>query len=178
MEIREAFDADLSDVNLVENAAFGGDKEAELVRNLLSDPTASPLLSLLAYQDDKPVGHILFTSAPIANQGTNIASYLLAPLAVVPEYQKKGIGGKLIKRGLELLTAQGVDLIFVLGHPTYYPRHGFMPAGIRGFESPYPIPEEHSDAWMVQELCPGVIGSVEGKVTIATALDKEEYWRE
>ena len=96
----------------------------------------------------------------------------------MPDYQKKGIGGKLIDRGLQLLTSSGVDLVFVLGHSEYYPRHGFEPAGSLGLEAPYPIPEEHKDAWMVQALRPGLLGSLHGKVVCADALDKPEHWRE
>jgi predicted N-acetyltransferase YhbS len=72
----------------------------------------------------------------------------------------------------------GVELVFVLGHPGYYPRFGFKPAGVLGFEAPYPIPEKHADAWMVRELRAGIIGSVRGKVVCADTLSRPEYWRE
>jgi putative acetyltransferase len=83
-----------------------------------------------------------------------------------------------IEKGLRHLTKTGVDLVFVLGHPEYYPRYGFKPAGHLGFEAPYPIPDEHADAWMVQALRPGVIGSVSGKVRCADELNMPEHWRE
>ena len=66
----------------------------------------------------------------------------------------------------------------MLGHPWYYPRHGFTPAGILGFEAPFPIPEKDADAWMVQELRSGIIGTVSGKVVCCDALNKPEHWRE
>jgi putative acetyltransferase len=69
-------------------------------------------------------------------------------------------------------------LVFVLGHPDYYPRHGFEPAGPQGLDAPYPIPAAHEDAWMVLALRPGVIGKLRGRVVCADALDKPEYWRE
>ena len=178
MLIREASDSDLNDVLTVERLAFGRDEEAELVRALLSDASAKPILSLLAFKDDLAVGHILFTAAHLTNQQNTTAIALLAPLAVVPDAQKQGIGGKLIERGLQLLSRSGVDLVFVLGHPEYYPRHGFKPSGCLGLEAPYPIAHEHSDAWMVQALRPNVIGSVHGKVICADALNKPEYWQE
>jgi putative acetyltransferase len=96
----------------------------------------------------------------------------------VPDAQKQGIGGKLIRQGLELLSVSRVDLVFVLGHPEYYPRFGFTPAGRLGFEAPYPIPDKHANAWMVQALRPGVIDTASGKVICADALNKPEYWRE
>ena len=178
MYIREASDSDLNDVLSVERLAFGHDDEAELVRNLCSDPSAKPILSLLAFKGDLAVGHILFTAAHLTNNQNTTAIALLAPLAVVPDAQKQGIGGKLIKTGLELLSKSEIDLVFVLGHPEYYPKHGFQPAGCLGFETPYSIPNEHADAWMVQALRPEIIGAVFGKVICADALNKPEYWRE
>ena len=95
-----------------------------------------------------------------------------------PDSPGQGVGGHLIEEGLRRLSASGVDLVFVLGHPDYYPRHGFRPAGALGFKAPYPIPDKNADAWMVQELRPGLIGTVRGTVVCADALDKPEYWRE
>jgi putative acetyltransferase len=66
-------------------------------------------------------------------------------------------------------------LTFVLGHPEYYPRHGFKKASILGFDVPYPIPQEHADAWMVQELRSGVIGNVSGKVQCSDVLNQPEH---
>ena len=178
MHIREATDLDLNEVLLVERLAFGQDKEAELVRVLLVDPSAKPFLSLLAFKDDKAVGHILFTTACLTKTQDTALISILAPLAIVPDFQKQGIGGRLIERGLKLLSKSGIDLVFVLGHPEYYSRYGFKPAGYLGFEAPYSIPDEHADAWMVQALRPGVIGSVSGTIMCADALNKPEFWRE
>lgn len=178
MYIREAKDSDIDDVLFVERLAFGHDHEAKLVRDLLGDPSANPILSLLAWKDDRAVGHILFTKAHLANNQQTASIAILAPLAIVPDSQNQGIGGKLIQKGLELLSKSGVDLVFVLGHPGYYRRHGFKPASCLGLEASYPIPDQHIDAWMVHALRPGVIGSVCGKVICADALNKPEYWRE
>ncbi len=76
------------------------------------------------------------------------------------------------------MSESGVELVFVLGHPDYYPRHGFKPAGALGFEAPYPIPDKNANAWMVQELRTGAIDSVSGKVICADALNQPEHWRE
>jgi putative acetyltransferase len=177
MQIRQTTPIDLKDVLHVERKAFHSDKEAELTQNMLSDPTAQPLLSLLAYLEGQPIGHILFTSAHLAdNPSLNVS--LLAPLAVVPQFQRQGVGKALIKEGLEILKKADIKLVFVLGHPTYYPRSGFEPAGKHGFEAFYPIPEKDADAWMVQQLCPHIIGSVLGKVIPCKAIQKPEYWRE
>lgn len=179
--LRKTTESDLQIVLQVEKQAFGNEKGieiADLVFELLSDPSAIPLLSLLAVNDNHAIGHILFTNARLYPTKDAISAAILAPLAVIPESQSQGVGGKLIKGGLRLLSDSGVDLVFVLGHPEYYPRHGFSPAGTQGFDAPYPISENHANTWMVQELHPGVIGSVSGKVICADALNQPEHWRE
>jgi putative acetyltransferase len=177
MKIRNASDADLNDVLTVARAAFERDEEAALVRDLLDDPSAHPVFSLLAFRDNHAAGHILFTRAGIEGHPYLTAS-ILAPLAVVPEAQNQGIGGALIQHGLQALTASKIDLVFVLGYPDYYTRHGFEPAGRLGWDAPYPIPPQNADAWMVQPLRPGVLGEYRGRVICADKLDRPKYWRE
>ena len=72
----------------------------------------------------------------------------------------------------------GVELVFVLGHPSYYPRFGFQPAGVLGFEAPYPIPNENADAWMVKELEPGAIQRSQGRVECSSVLSDSKHWIE
>ncbi len=175
MTISEASATDAESVLLVEREAFGEPDVADLVADLLEDPTARPLLSLLAREGDKPVGHIMFTTARLEGSPQSSVS-ILAPLAVVPDSQGRGIGGDLIEHGIERLTKQGVDLVFVLGHPGYYPRHGFVPAIPLGLAAPYPI--SPPEAWMVRELRPGLLGQVRGTIACANALDRPEHWRE
>jgi putative acetyltransferase len=175
--VREAGDGDLEAVLSVERAAFGTDEEADLVRELMDDASAEPALSLLAVEDDVAVGHVLFTAARLEPESPATVA-ILAPLAVAPERQGRGIGGLLVRKGLELLGERGVDLVFVLGHPAYYPRHGFRPAGAIGFDAPHPIPEEHADAWMVLELSPESLERFGGTVVCADTLARPEYWRE
>jgi len=177
MFIREALNSDLDQVLSVERAAFGSDDGANLVRELIGDASAEPFVSLLAFQDGRAVGHILFTKAYLEPE-TPLSLSILAPLAVVPDAQKKGIGGKLIKYGLQVLSESGVDLVFVLGYPEYYPRYGFEPAGRLGFDATYSLPEKNADAWMVLALSPDVIGAFRGKVICADKLNKPEYWCE
>lgn len=177
MNIRETTEADLNDILLVEREAFNSHKEADLTRDLLVDPSAKPTISLLAYIEDQPVGHILFTKGHLSN-APKVEISILAPLAVVPKFQKQGIGGSLIKRGLELLSKADFDLVFVIGWPDYYPRYGFTPALKLGFEPPFPVAEKDIDAWMVQALRPNIIGLVKGKVVCCDMLNKPEHWRE
>jgi putative acetyltransferase len=177
MYIRETSDSDINDILFVERNAFNSGKEADLTRELLADPTAKPLLSLMAFIDGAPAGHILFTAAHFLD-APKIEVSFLAPLAVIPRFQRQGVGSALVKNGLEILSKLGVRLVFAVGHPEYYPRFGFTPAGKFGFGTPHPFPEEHADAWMVNVLRPDVVGSVSGKLICCEALNKPEIWRE
>lgn len=176
MQIVEASAADLEDALLVERLAFGSEEEAGLVRDLLNDPSARPLLSLLAREHGRAVGHVLFTAATIEDAAAEVTTSILAPLAVIPDRQRAGIGGQLIEHGVERLADRGVGLVFVLGHPSYYPRHGFEPATPRGLLAPYPVDPE--EAWMVRALRSGLLERTKGRVICAVAMDRPEYWRE
>jgi putative acetyltransferase len=176
VRIVEASASDLDAVLSVERAAFGDEEVVTLVRDLVEDPSACPWLSLLAWDGARPVGHIMFTAARLDGGFRETVVSILAPLAVVPDAQRKGVGGGLIASGVERLRGSGVELVFVLGHPEYYPRHAFVPAFPTGFQAPYPISPEN--AWMVRELRQGVLASVQGTVVCADAMNKPEYWRE
>ncbi|MBT3024947.1 MAG: N-acetyltransferase [Candidatus Thiodiazotropha sp. (ex Lucina aurantia)] len=181
MKIRESKEADKLGIETVHIQAFGkneGPEIAGLVNDLLKDETAFPLLSLVAIENDKIVGHVLYTNAVVTQSTESVSAQLLAPLGVIPEAQNQGVGSQLIYEGTKRLTKSGVDLIFVLGHPTYYPHYGFGTAGIIGFEAPYPIAKENADAWMVLELKKGIIGRVRGRIQCAKALNQPQYWRE
>jgi putative acetyltransferase len=181
LDIRKSTEADRGDIEKIHTTAFGeeeGPEIAELVNGLFDDKTAAPLLSLVAVEKDQIVGHILFTKSVLTGTDTPVSVRLLAPLAVLPDAQAKGVGNKLIHEGLRQLRDSGVDLVFVLGHPEYYPRCGFTTAGMLGFEAPYPIPDEHAGAWMVQALKDGVIGRVKGKVQCSEVLNQPQYWHE
>jgi putative acetyltransferase len=175
--IRETTPADLQDILYVEHEAFRRDSEPQLTKDMLSDQSVQPYVSLLAYIDNQPAGHILFTHGYLTNNSKVEVSFL-APLAVVPKFQRQGIGGALIKKGLEILSKSGVDLVFVVGHPQYYPRYGFTPASKLGFEPTYSLPKEVADAWMVQALRPNIIGSVVDKVICCDTMNKPEVWQE
>lgn len=99
----------------VEKQAFGYDKEAQLVADLLADKTAKPMVSLLAFYKGEAVGHILFTRAYFDGQGAQQMMHILAPLAVKPEYQRQGIGGMLIRAGIERLQEKGSCLVLYWG---------------------------------------------------------------
>lgn len=179
--VREATDADMEDILRVEEEAFGPDEGpviAGLVRDLMGDPTAEPRLSLVATEGGAVVGHVLFTKARLSPEERSAHCSMLGPLAVAPSAQGRGVGTRLVQEGLSRMKERGVELVFVLGHPEYYPRHGFRPAAPLRFAAPQPIPPEDAEAWMVAELRPGAIASASGAVLCADALDRPEYWRE
>ena len=182
VKIRKSTDFDKSEIETVHIQAFGeeeGPDIAKLVNDLFEDETAFPLLSLVAVKNGKIVGHVLYTKAIITQTTKSVSAQILAPLGILPEAQNQGsCVYQLIREGLNQLKESGVELVFVLGHPEYYPRCGFITAGVLGFEAPYPIPEENAAAWMVQELKEGVIGSVEGKVQCSKVLNQPQHWRE
>lgn len=178
--IRETENKDQQTIFSVEKQAFGYDKEAHLSLALLNDPTATPFLSLLAFHNEKPVGHILFTRVYMNEmKEAQPLLHLLAPLAVIPEYQKQGIGRMLIKAGFEHLKKAGSEMVFVLGHIGYYDKHGFVPNAAKlGYTAPFPIPEKYADAWMVHSFNPEGYCINTGKVICANALNQPEHWRE
>ncbi len=162
-------------------AAFGeaeGEEIVYLINALMIDKSAQPVLSLVASTTERVVGHILFSRAGLVGAGREISAMLLAPLAVHPDFQGKGIGGRLVEEGLRRLKQAGNDLVFVLGHPGYYPRFGFVEAGVNGFQAPYPILAKNAGAWMVHAMRPGLINEVDGRVICAASIDDVKYWQE
>lgn len=181
VRIRFATDGDRAEILRVDESAFGkeqGPEIVDLVSGLLGDKTAMPLFSLVAEIGGRVVGHVLFTAARLKSSRQSISAQILAPLAVSKEHQGERIGGSLISEGLKQLAASGVELVFVLGHPDYYRKFGFKPARKLGYEAPYAIPMEHEDAWMVQELKPGILGRAQGKIQCAKTLDQPRHWQE
>lgn len=152
-----------SAVRCVIAAAFGRPDEADLVDRLRAGDTT--LLSLVAELDQRVVGHILFSRMWIDAPDGPIPAAALAPLAVLPEHQRRGIGGQLLRHGLNLLSDQGERIVIVLGHPDYYPRFGFSCEKARDLESPFP-----REAFMALELILGALDGIRGTVRYAAAF--------
>lgn len=154
--IREERAGDIEAVRAINSAAFGGDDEAHLVDALRE--AGALLLSLVAERDGKVIGHIAFSAASL-DEAPEIDVVGLAPIAVLPGYQRQGVGSAMIQAGLERLRKAGYELVMVLGHPAYYPRFGFEPASRFGVRWTQPVPDE---AFMLLELQPGVLAGVHG----------------
>ena len=158
--IRPENGADLDEhasIRVIHEAAFGGSEEAELVDALRA--TGEALLSLVAELDGRIVGHILFSRMWIETPSGPVSAVALAPVAVGPEFQRRGIGSLLIRRGLETIRSQGEQIVIVVGHPDYYPRFGFSQDRARQLRHPF-----SPEAFMALELAAGALEGIEGKV--------------
>jgi putative acetyltransferase len=159
IEIRPERHEDAAAVRQVNERAFGRAEEALLVGTLHAAHGVT--LSLVAEDLGHIVGHILFSPVWIESHANSKEAVGLGPLAVLPERQGQGIGALLVRSGLERLRYAGVEAVIVLGHPAYYPRFGFVPAGTFGLRWEFDAPAE---AFMACELIPGALGNCPGVV--------------
>jgi putative acetyltransferase len=158
MIIRREDPKDYAAVHVVNAAAFETEAEANLVDLLRQE--AQPIISLVAEEDGAIVGHILFS--PVVLSGfPDLKIMGLGPMAVIPKYQRNGIGSALIKAGLRMCKGLGFGAAIVLGHPGYYPRFGFRPSVLYDITCEYDVPE---DVFMVSELQPGYLDSASGVI--------------
>jgi putative acetyltransferase len=152
---------DVAAIRAVNERAFGGRTEAMLVEVLRTANRAT--VSLVAQHDDHVVGHILFSPITVESAPTGARGVGLAPMSVLPEFQNKGIGSRLVREGLAACQQAGYDIVVVLGHIDYYPRFGFARANDFGLANEY----EASDAFMVLELKKGALKCMSGLVKFA-----------
>jgi putative acetyltransferase len=158
MHIRIERAADIPRIHAVNLAAFESATEANLVDALRVQ--AVDAISLVAEDDDHIVGHIMFS--PVRLTGADdIRTMALAPMAVTPERQRAGIGSALARDGLAECRRRGVEAVFVVGHPAYYPRFGFTLASNYGIACEFEIPDE---AFMAVELVAGALRGKAGTV--------------
>lgn len=145
-----------------ENMPFADGDEDRLVERLRKAPNFISELSLVAELEGKIVGHILFTPAIIDNEQKQFKTLVLGPVSVLPEFQKLGIGSKLIKAGHKKAVECGFDSVILLGHPGYYPRFGYKPASGWGIKTHYQLPSD--DVFMAAELAENALKNVSGMV--------------
>jgi len=166
--IRKETPADRPAIFEVNLRAFGQPAEAMLVDALRRDGDFIPELSLVAVREGKVAGHILFPPVTIESPTGSVPALALGPMAVLPEFQRRGIGSLLVKEGLAACRRLRHRIVVVVGHPEYYPRFGFTPARARGIEAPFPVPDE---AFMVIALDEGSLEAVHGTVRYPHAFD-------
>jgi putative acetyltransferase len=150
-------------IRSINEAAFGGCEEADLVDKLRAN--GDVLESLVAEMNNRLVGHVLFSRMWIDTPRGLIPSVALAPVAVLPDHQRRGVGTQLIEHGLNLLRDRGEKIVIVVGHPGYYPRFGFSSKKARPIENPFP-----AEAFMALELSPRALDDVRGKVKYPQAF--------
>jgi putative acetyltransferase len=154
IEIREERPDDVAAVRDLNRRAFGQDQEGNIVDALRANGAA--LLSLVAMPNDRVVGHIMYSPAVIAGRVKGAA---LGPMAVLPEYQRHGIGSKLIEAGNRKLKDAGCPFIIVVGHADYYPQFGFRPASEYGVQCEWDVPD---DVFMLLVLNEAKMAGVSG----------------
>ena len=132
---------DIEPITRLHITAFNGDSEAKLVEKLRKTPKYVPNLSLVAKYKKRIIGHILFYPIEIQTKRNKVDSLALAPISVLPSFQHKGVGGRLIKEGLEAAQKLGFKSAIVIGHSEYYPKFGFRKASEYGIVAPFDVPD-------------------------------------
>jgi putative acetyltransferase len=154
--VRDERPEDIAAIREVNDAAFDQPLEGRIVDALRAHGAAQ--LSLVAVVDGRLVGHILFSPVTGCDGPTGVG---LGPMAVVPEFQRRGVGAALVRAALARLREAGCPFVVVLGHDSYYPRFGFVPASTHGLRCDWEVPDE---AFMVHVLDPEAMKSVSGVV--------------
>ena len=152
IEVRKESPRDYADVRRINERAFERSIEADIVDSLRG--VAHPQISLVAVSDGQVVGHIFFCPVSIESNGFAFDAVALGTMAVLPEYQRQGVGSELVQQGLQECKRLGHTVVVVIGHPDYYPRFGFTRAVEKGLTYEYEVPDE---AFMVAELTPGAL---------------------
>ncbi len=166
--IRPETPDDLAAIYTVNEQAFGRRGEADLVDVIRKSEHFIPQLSLVAEVDGRVVGHILFSRIHIETDQGRVPALALGPMAVLPGYQRQGIGSKLVREGLQACRQLGHALVVVLGHPNFYPRFGFSAHLARSLTCPF---GDCGNAWMAHELVPGSLQGIRGRVVYPPVFD-------
>ena len=160
LDIRPETPQDAAIIRNLNLEAFEDSTEADLVDKLRSRQGYT--LSLVATDEDKILGHILFSPVSIESPDGSFGALGLGPMAVLPPQQGKGVGSQMVTAGLRECWRTGHKIVLVLGHADYYPRFGFVPASRYGIKSEYDgVPDE---AFMVLELESGTLAGRGGVV--------------
>ncbi|MFT3903669.1 MAG: N-acetyltransferase [Niabella sp.] len=166
MNIRQESKEDLKDIfNLIKKAfehePLSDHKEQFLVERLRMSENFVPELSLVVETEGKVIGYILLTKIKIKNGKETFTSLALAPVAVLPEYQKRGIGTALIQYAHQQAMTLGFHSVVLLGHENYYPKFGYKKAGDFEIRLPFDVPDENC---MAVELKENALQNVSGVV--------------
>lgn len=167
MIIRAERPEDIQKIRHINTEAFDTEVEANLIEALRNSKV--PLISLVAEDGEKLIGHIVFSPVTLEGDRSDASIAGLGPMAVLPEWQKKGVGSMLMEEGTRRCKEAGYAAIVVLGHPDYYPRFGFVPSVNFGIKSEYDVPD---DVFMVKELKKGALANCRGTVKYHKAFSQ------
>jgi putative acetyltransferase len=167
LSVRPEVAGDEPAIDAIHAAAFGRRAEADLVQALRREERS--YLGLVAMLDGALAGHVALSAVALEGVGARVPALGLAPLAVAPALQRGGVGSALVRAGLPACAARGARLLFVLGHPDYYPRFGFRPAFELGFHYRAPALEP---AFFALELAPGAARGLGGRVRYAPTFER------
>jgi putative acetyltransferase len=167
LNIRIETTGDYPAVYEVNRLAFGRVEEAELVERIR--PLTIEITSMVAVLGDMIVGHVLFSPVTVQKNPGAIVALGLGPVAILPDYQRQGFGTRLTEAGLRQCKLSGCKIVFVLGHPEYYPRFGFKPAVDGGF---YYKNHEFDPYFFFLELEPGAAFELSGEVHYLPPFDE------
>lgn len=165
MLIRKEKPGDREAVYAVHSAAFETAAEADLVDKLRDE--ANPVISLVAVDGDKIIGHIMFSPVSVSGY-EDIRIMGLGPMAVLPGRQRSGVGSQLVESGIRECAGLQIGAVVVLGHADYYPKFQFLPAGGFGLDCEYDVPKE---AFMARELIEGYLDGITGVVRYHPAFN-------
>lgn len=157
VHVRKEQSGDVAAIRRVNRLAFGQPQEARIVDELRIH--CKQVVSLVATEGTKVLGHILFSPAVIRSGSRTLRGMGLAPMAVLPDHQGRGIGSRLVITGLGHLLRKRCPFVIVLGHPDYYPRFGFERAGLYGIRPEWEVPDE---AFMILPLNPSALRGISG----------------
>lgn len=160
---------DYEHIKKVNDLAFNQINEGQLVDKLRNTPCFVRELSLVAKYEDEIIGYALFYPITIKKDSRTCDSLSLGPVSVLPKYQNKGIGSKLIKTGLEIARKLGFRPVIVIGHPEFYPRFAFEKASKWRIVSPYPVPE---GAFLAKELVASGLEGCDGAAQYPVEFDE------
>jgi putative acetyltransferase len=174
--IRDARDIDRDGIRKIHLSAFSAEEGpviAALALELLSEDTDPETISLLAEVDGSAAGHVVFSPVMVDNDGVGKA-YILAPLAVKPQLQNRGIGSALIGSGVKHLAEMGVSILFVYGDPKYYGRFGFDAGIASAYAPPYEL--QYPFGWQAKVVCGDGDAISGGKLSCVAPLSRPELW--
>ncbi|MGK7955827.1 MAG: GNAT family N-acetyltransferase [Crocosphaera sp.] len=175
MQIREANRKDIEGIKSLYLQAFDsseGEFVSNLAINLLDEKSTIKIISLVAINNNVIIGHIAFSPVFLESINEHFG-YILAPLAVLPTHQKKGIGFTLVTSGLDTISSLGSFIVFVYGDPRYYSRFGFKTNLAQNFTAPHTL--QYPEGWHAMEINSTVFPEG-GKLECVNSLDDSRLW--